>query len=184
MPVIKYNRNGFKPRPRQLILTQVAAYVIDDAKIKQRVLYTVLKGQNKIACFCFHQESTPPPPASSGIADAFCLLIAGISVSNLTDRIVVFHIMCEDPKEKVCECRSAGRILHLGCSERPPDAWRQTHECKLKFGSITAILTLEWPDAFWFPNSDSDLTCYTTTLCLHKWNFAKILNITENVLFF
>ncbi|XP_075875661.1 unconventional myosin-Ih [Nelusetta ayraudi] len=67
VPVIKYNRNGFKPRPRQLILTQVAAYVIEEAKIKQRVLYTVLKG---------------------------------ISVSNLTDRIIVFHIMCEDPKEK------------------------------------------------------------------------------------
>ncbi|XP_071755900.1 unconventional myosin-Ih [Centroberyx gerrardi] len=67
VPVIKYDRNGFKPRPRQLILTQTAAYVIDDAKIKQRVLYTSLKG---------------------------------ISISNLTDSIIVFHITCEDPKQK------------------------------------------------------------------------------------
>ncbi|XP_055017329.1 unconventional myosin-Ih isoform X2 [Boleophthalmus pectinirostris] len=67
VPVIKYDRNGFKPRPRQLILTQTAAYVVDDAKIKQRVLYTSLKG---------------------------------ISVSSLTDAIVVFHITCEDPKQK------------------------------------------------------------------------------------
>ncbi|XP_029960506.1 unconventional myosin-Ih [Salarias fasciatus] len=67
VPVIKYDRNGFKPRPRQLILTQTAAYVVDEAKIKQRVLYTSLKG---------------------------------ISVSNLTDGIVVFHITCEDPKQK------------------------------------------------------------------------------------
>ncbi|XP_055080387.1 unconventional myosin-Ih isoform X2 [Periophthalmus magnuspinnatus] len=66
-PVIKYDRNGFKPRPRQLILTQTAAYVVEDAKIKQRVLYTSLKG---------------------------------ISVSSLTDAIVVFHITCEDPKQK------------------------------------------------------------------------------------
>ncbi|KAM9857812.1 unconventional myosin-Ih [Aulostomus maculatus] len=67
VPVIKYNRNGFKPAPRQLILTQTAAYVVDDAKIKQRVLYTSLKG---------------------------------ISVSNLSDCTVVFHIACEDPKQK------------------------------------------------------------------------------------
>lgn len=45
VPVIKYNRNGFKPRPRQLVLTQTAAYVVEEAKIKQRVLYTFLKGQ-------------------------------------------------------------------------------------------------------------------------------------------
>ncbi|XP_072244088.1 unconventional myosin-Ih [Leuresthes tenuis] len=67
VPVIKYDRNGFKPRPRQLILTQTAAYLIEEAKIKQRVLYTSLKG---------------------------------ISVSNLTDGIIVFHITCEDPKQK------------------------------------------------------------------------------------
>lgn len=30
------------------------------------------------------------------------LLIAGISVSNLTDGVIVFHITCEDPKQKVC----------------------------------------------------------------------------------
>ncbi|XP_047447962.1 unconventional myosin-Ih [Mugil cephalus] len=67
VPVIKYDRNGFKPRPRQLILTQTAAYLIEETKIKQRVLYTSLKG---------------------------------ISVSNLTDSIIVFHITCEDPKQK------------------------------------------------------------------------------------
>lgn len=33
---------------------------------------------------------------------------AGISVSNLTDSIIVFHITCEDPKQKVC-----GHMLHI-----------------------------------------------------------------------
>ncbi|KAF1389113.1 hypothetical protein PFLUV_G00070080 [Perca fluviatilis] len=67
VPVIKYDRNGFKPRPRQLILTKTAAYVIEEAKIKQKVLYTSLNG---------------------------------ISVSNLTDGMIVFHITCEDRKQK------------------------------------------------------------------------------------
>uniref|UniRef100_A0AAQ6IVV0 Myosin IHa n=1 Tax=Anabas testudineus TaxID=64144 RepID=A0AAQ6IVV0_ANATE len=67
VPVIKYDRNGFKPRPRQFILTQTAAYMIEEAKIKQRVLYTSLKG---------------------------------ISVSNLTDGMIILHITCEDPKQK------------------------------------------------------------------------------------
>uniref|UniRef100_A0AAQ5YTN5 Myosin IHa n=1 Tax=Amphiprion ocellaris TaxID=80972 RepID=A0AAQ5YTN5_AMPOC len=81
VPVIKYDRNGFKPRPRQLILTQTAAYVIEEAKIKQRVLYTSLKG---------------------------------ISVSNLTDDIIVFHITCEDPKQKgdlVMQCNHLFEFL-------------------------------------------------------------------------
>ncbi|XP_061762485.1 unconventional myosin-Ih [Nerophis ophidion] len=67
VPVVKYHRNGFKPRPRQLILTKSAAYMIEEGKIKQRVLFTNLKG---------------------------------ISVSNLTDSIVVLHVTCEDPKQK------------------------------------------------------------------------------------
>ncbi|XP_053336802.1 unconventional myosin-Ih [Clarias gariepinus] len=44
VPVVKYDRNGFKPRPRQLILTQVALHVIEEAKIKQRVEFASLRG--------------------------------------------------------------------------------------------------------------------------------------------
>ncbi|KAG9261555.1 unconventional myosin-Ic [Astyanax mexicanus] len=44
VPVVKYDRNGFKPRPRQLILTQSAVYLIEEAKIKQRVDYVSLTG--------------------------------------------------------------------------------------------------------------------------------------------
>ncbi|KAM9360809.1 unconventional myosin-Ih [Symphorus nematophorus] len=85
VPVIKYDRNGFKPRPRQLILTQTAAYVIEEAKIKQRVLYTSLKG---------------------------------ISVSNLTDGIIILHITCEDPKQKgdlVMQCDHLFEFLTKLC---------------------------------------------------------------------
>lgn len=45
VPVVKYDRNGFKPRPRQFILTQVALHVAEEAKIKQRVEYVSLKGE-------------------------------------------------------------------------------------------------------------------------------------------
>ncbi|XP_023835053.1 unconventional myosin-Ih-like [Salvelinus sp. IW2-2015] len=67
IPIVKYDRNGFKARPRQLILTQTAAYVVDDAKIKQRVLHTTLKG---------------------------------VSVSTLSDGVIIFHIASEDDKQK------------------------------------------------------------------------------------
>uniref|UniRef100_A0A8D0GTR6 TH1 domain-containing protein n=1 Tax=Sphenodon punctatus TaxID=8508 RepID=A0A8D0GTR6_SPHPU len=43
-PVTKYDRNGFKPRGRQLVLTQTAAYVVELAKIKQKIEYATLKG--------------------------------------------------------------------------------------------------------------------------------------------
>ncbi|ETE71621.1 Myosin-Ih, partial [Ophiophagus hannah] len=43
-PVVKYDRNGFKPRERLLVLTRVAAYVVETAKVKQRIEYAALKG--------------------------------------------------------------------------------------------------------------------------------------------
>lgn len=46
--VVKYDRNGFRPRLRQLILTQEAAYLVEEAKIKQRIDYISLKGQMSI----------------------------------------------------------------------------------------------------------------------------------------
>uniref|UniRef100_A0A3P8Z0E6 Myosin IHb n=1 Tax=Esox lucius TaxID=8010 RepID=A0A3P8Z0E6_ESOLU len=44
VPVVKYDRNGFRPRFRQLIYTGTAAYLVEEAKIKQRVQFNQLKG--------------------------------------------------------------------------------------------------------------------------------------------
>ncbi|XP_004074969.2 unconventional myosin-Ih isoform X1 [Oryzias latipes] len=44
VPVVKYDRNGFRPRLRLLIFTQEAAYLVEEAKIKQRIDYSSLKG--------------------------------------------------------------------------------------------------------------------------------------------
>ncbi|XP_062845112.1 unconventional myosin-Ih [Trichomycterus rosablanca] len=44
VPVIKYDRNGFRPRFRQLVFSQKAAYLVEEGKIKQRVDYSALKG--------------------------------------------------------------------------------------------------------------------------------------------
>ncbi|KAM4049141.1 unconventional myosin-Ih [Anomaloglossus baeobatrachus] len=41
--VIKYDRNGFKPRPRSLVLTQTTLYVTEQVKIKQKIEYTNVK---------------------------------------------------------------------------------------------------------------------------------------------
>lgn len=45
--MVKYDRNGFRPRLRQLIFTQEAAYLVEEAKIKQRISYGSLKGQQR-----------------------------------------------------------------------------------------------------------------------------------------
>ncbi|XP_061655785.1 unconventional myosin-Ih isoform X2 [Phyllopteryx taeniolatus] len=44
VPVVKYDRNGFRPRPRQLVFTRDAAHLLDEAKIKQTIRYGSLKG--------------------------------------------------------------------------------------------------------------------------------------------
>ncbi|KAM9744048.1 LOW QUALITY PROTEIN: unconventional myosin-Ih [Menidia menidia] len=94
VPVVKYDRNGFKPRPRQLILTKAAAFVVEEAKIKQRVPYTSLKGWSNMTIYRFsvHWDTLIHPTLNWSIT--------GISVSNLTDGIVVFHVTCDDPKQK------------------------------------------------------------------------------------
>lgn len=45
--VIKYDKRGFKPRPRQLLLTNTFAVLVDKTKIKQRIDYTALRGENQ-----------------------------------------------------------------------------------------------------------------------------------------
>ncbi|XP_076849462.1 unconventional myosin-Ic-like, partial [Brachyhypopomus gauderio] len=42
--VTKYDRHGFRARPRQLLLTMSAAVLVQEAKVKQRVDYTSLLG--------------------------------------------------------------------------------------------------------------------------------------------
>lgn len=45
MPVTKYDRNGYKPRPRQLLLLSNSAAIVEESKLKQRIDYKTLKGQ-------------------------------------------------------------------------------------------------------------------------------------------
>lgn len=49
-PVVKYDRNGFKARERLLVLTQSSAYVVEMAKIKQKIEYSTLKGTSGSHC--------------------------------------------------------------------------------------------------------------------------------------
>uniref|UniRef100_A0A2I3GMN5 Unconventional myosin-Ic n=1 Tax=Nomascus leucogenys TaxID=61853 RepID=A0A2I3GMN5_NOMLE len=44
VPVVKYDRKGYKPRSRQLLLTPSAVVIVEDAKVKQRIDYTNLTG--------------------------------------------------------------------------------------------------------------------------------------------
>ncbi|XP_043910277.1 unconventional myosin-Ic isoform X1 [Protopterus annectens] len=44
VPVTKYDRNGYKARNRQLLLTQNIAFIVEEGKIKQRIEYSNLKG--------------------------------------------------------------------------------------------------------------------------------------------
>ncbi|EMP37836.1 Myosin-Ic [Chelonia mydas] len=44
VPVVKYDRKGYKARVRQLLLTQNAIFIVEEAKIKQRIDYANLTG--------------------------------------------------------------------------------------------------------------------------------------------
>ncbi|XP_067866002.1 unconventional myosin-Ic-like [Heterodontus francisci] len=42
--VTKYDRNGYRPRARQLLVTSGSAFIVEEAKLKQRIDYTNLNG--------------------------------------------------------------------------------------------------------------------------------------------
>ncbi|XP_060800201.1 myosin Ic, paralog b isoform X2 [Neoarius graeffei] len=44
VPVTKYDRRGYKPRSRQLLLTGSSAIIVEETKLKQRIDYSTLKG--------------------------------------------------------------------------------------------------------------------------------------------
>lgn len=44
VPVTKYDRRGYKPRHRQLLLTANSAVIAEEGKLKQRIDYGTLKG--------------------------------------------------------------------------------------------------------------------------------------------
>lgn len=46
VPVVKYDRKGYKARARQLLLTQSSAIIVEESKIKQRIDYSNLTGGN------------------------------------------------------------------------------------------------------------------------------------------
>ena len=45
VPVIKYDRKGFKARQRQLLLTQRSAYLVELSKVKQKIEYAAVRGE-------------------------------------------------------------------------------------------------------------------------------------------
>ncbi|MEQ2206117.1 hypothetical protein XENOCAPTIV_023450 [Xenoophorus captivus] len=48
VPVTKYDRKGYKPRSRQLLLTANSAIIVEEGKLKQRIDYAALKGPRLI----------------------------------------------------------------------------------------------------------------------------------------
>ncbi|XP_072557587.1 unconventional myosin-Ic isoform X1 [Paramormyrops kingsleyae] len=44
VPVTKYDRKGYRARPRQLLLTGTYAVLVEDAKVKQHIDYSTLQG--------------------------------------------------------------------------------------------------------------------------------------------
>ncbi|XP_037673259.1 unconventional myosin-Ih [Choloepus didactylus] len=80
IPVIKYDRRGFKARQRQLLLTQTAAYVVELAKIKQKIEHSALKG---------------------------------VSTSNLSDGILVIHVLPEDKQkgDAILQCEHIFEVV-------------------------------------------------------------------------
>ncbi len=47
VPVTKYDRKGYKARNRQLLLMADSAIIVEEAKLKQRIDYSSLKGELK-----------------------------------------------------------------------------------------------------------------------------------------
>lgn len=102
VPVVKYDRNGFRPRLRQLIFTLEAAYLVEEAKIKQRMDYGSLRGE-QAADRAFRRQVVDQNSFKGSIIPDFFPPRAGVSVSNLSDNFLILHVSCDDIKQKVAQ---------------------------------------------------------------------------------
>uniref|UniRef100_A0A8C8S4R4 Myosin IH n=1 Tax=Pelusios castaneus TaxID=367368 RepID=A0A8C8S4R4_9SAUR len=83
-PVVKYDRKGFKARERQLVLTQSAAYVVEMAKIKQKIDYATLKGNHTNAILhCEHIFET---------VTKLCMLANKQNAVSIVQGSLQFHV--------------------------------------------------------------------------------------------
>ncbi|KAL2091871.1 hypothetical protein ACEWY4_011669 [Coilia grayii] len=120
VPVVKYDRKGFKPRPRQLIFTASAIHLVEDVKIKQRVAYSALKD---------------PLPLKKH-KTLLSIPLPGVTCSNLGDCIMIFHITCEDPKQKgdlIMECDHLFEALTKLCVIANKQAAIKVQQGSIKF---------------------------------------------------
>ncbi|POI28772.1 hypothetical protein CIB84_007478, partial [Bambusicola thoracicus] len=110
VPVIKYDRKGYKARSRQLLLTQNAVVIVEDSKIKQRIDYANLtvpvikydrKGYKARSRQLLLTQNAVIIVEDSKIKQRIDYAnLTGISVSSLSDNLFVLHVHCEDNKQK------------------------------------------------------------------------------------
>uniref|UniRef100_A0A8B9KV59 Myosin IHb n=1 Tax=Astyanax mexicanus TaxID=7994 RepID=A0A8B9KV59_ASTMX len=96
VPVIKYDRNGFRPRFRQLVLTQKAAYLVEEAKIKQR--YKKVNGDLVLQCSYLFEALTK-----------LCLVMKNHKFIKVVDGSVRFDI--QPGREGVIDFKSSSESM-------------------------------------------------------------------------
>lgn len=83
--VTKYDRNGYKERPRIMVVTTESVYVLNekDFKVKERIPFTNLKGNLPLFLSHFSNES---------VHIMLLLYFSGITVSSKSDTVFIIHI--------------------------------------------------------------------------------------------
>uniref|UniRef100_A0A8C3JZR2 Myosin IH n=1 Tax=Calidris pygmaea TaxID=425635 RepID=A0A8C3JZR2_9CHAR len=91
-PVIKYDRNGFKARDRLLVLTQSSAYVVEMAKIKQKIDYATLKGKGGKSVFSLWPLHFNWNKNKGGLDNSVCICSLQFRIGSGKEGTMVFTV--------------------------------------------------------------------------------------------
>lgn len=162
VPVVKYDRNGFRPRLRQLIFTQEATYLVKEAKIKQRISYSSLKGQQR--------KSIRHCIMTWRMVNVDEFMRSGVSVSNLSDNFLILHVTCDDNKQKV------GLYILI----KEPSQWNLNFR-KTGFAGVWTLILAQVMDQIWIFFFFFRVTWFcSVTICLRPWQSCLLLPTSRN----
>uniref|UniRef100_A0A8C9XAB2 Myosin Ic, paralog b n=1 Tax=Sander lucioperca TaxID=283035 RepID=A0A8C9XAB2_SANLU len=140
VPVTKYDRKGYKARPRQLLLTANSAVIIEETKLKQRIDYGALKGISVSSLsdglFVLHVSSDDNKQKGDVVLQSDHVIETLTKIAICSDKINSINInqgsitfTVGQGKEGIIDFTPGSELLvakakngHLSCSQTAPNS--------------------------------------------------------------
>ncbi|XP_076130722.1 unconventional myosin-Ic isoform X1 [Alosa pseudoharengus] len=117
VPITKYDRRGFRPRTRQLLLTGSAVVVVQEAKVKQRIDYSTLLGISVSSLsdgfFVLHVPTTNTKQKGDLVVQCDHVIEAVTKIAIIADKI--HNVNVSEDSIKFAVARGKEGVIDFTC---------------------------------------------------------------------